>query len=76
MTNRDLIVQLLNTDLDAECELVQTDTSDVIPLAVAVWRKIGQHAVICSKCGCRVSEKACFNMRYCFICGAEMRGKE
>ena len=74
MTNRELIVELLNSDLDAEVDLRKTiGDLEFKPLVIGRWMGSDQHSVMCNKCGCRVSRKACSNMRYCFNCGAKMQ---
>lgn len=77
MTNKELIVLLLDTDLDAQVDLKRT-VGDIVfkPVITADWVKEGQHAVHCSVCNCRVSLKAAEEMNYCFKCGAQVRGIE
>jgi len=73
MTNRELIVKLLDSDLDAEVDLRKAvGNLEFKPVKQGHWIKDGQHAVYCDKCGCRVSVKAYPNMKYCFVCGAKM----
>ena len=75
MTNKELILQLLDTDLNAECDLRKTVGNVTFkPMTTSKWIRDGQHAVVCEKCGCRVSVNAYPSMRFCFICGAEMVG--
>ena len=73
MTNKELIVLLLNTDLNAQVDLKRT-IGDVVfkPEITGRWLREGQHAVSCSNCACRVSLKASKDMNYCFKCGAIM----
>lgn len=42
----------------------------------AQWVHSDPHKVKCSKCGCQVSMKAAYNMKYCFECGAKMQTTE
>ena len=73
MTNRELIVELLKTDLDAPVELRKTvGQIEFKPINIATWQKDGQHAVYCSNCNCRVSVRASLDMNYCFKCGSQM----
>lgn len=73
MTNRELIVQLLNSDLNAEVDLKKTVGSlEFKPEIHGRWLSDGQHAVFCSQCNCRVSKRASATMPYCFNCGAKM----
>ena len=73
MTNKELIIKLLNTDLDAECNIKKTiGNINFKPEIVGSWVRDGQHAVRCDRCGCRVSNKAYIVMNYCFNCGAKM----
>jgi hypothetical protein len=75
MTNRELIVQLLSSDMDAEVDLKKTiGDMEFRPALAGRWVADGQHAVYCSHCNCRVSRKASMDMKYCFICGAKMEG--
>lgn len=75
MTNRELIVQLLNCDLDAEADIKKTiGRMEFRPEIVGKWLHDGQHAVVCSQCNCRVSKKSSVLMNYCFNCGAKMGG--
>ena len=76
MTNKELIVNLLDTDLNAEVELRKTvGDLEFKPVTSGEWIRDGQHAVYCSVCNTRVSIKASAEMNYCFNCGAEMRRK-
>jgi len=73
MTNKELIVKLLDSDLDAEVDLKKTiGHLEFKPETVGRWLPDGQHAVLCDKCSCRVSKKASVEMNYCFMCGAKM----
>ena len=73
MTNKELIVQLLNSDLNAEVDLKKTiGNMEFKPEIVGRWLPDGQHAVLCSRCSCRISKKASATMNYCFSCGAKM----
>ena len=73
MTNKELVIKLLDTDLDAVVDLRKTvGDMEFKPVLKGDWVKNGQHAVTCSNCGCRVSIKAYVNMNYCFNCGAKM----
>lgn len=73
MTNRDLILALLNTDLDAEVDLKRTIGEITFrPETIGVWLRDGQQSVICSTCGCKVSIRASSNMDFCFKCGSKM----
>ena len=73
MTNKDLILVLLDADLNAEVDLKKTIGHVTFkPVITAKWLKDNDHAVSCSRCNCRVSKIASANMNYCFICGAEM----
>lgn len=77
MTNKELIVLLLDTDLDEQVDLKRT-VGDIVfkPVLFSSWEKEGQHAVHCGHCNCRVSLKASEEMDYCFKCGAQMRREE
>ena len=73
MTNKELIINLLDTNLNAETDLKKTIGHVTFkPVVTAKWVKDNNNAVFCSRCGCRVSKIASANMNYCFICGAEM----
>ena len=73
MTNRELITQLLNCNLDDEVDLRKTiGEVEFRPVVTGRWMSNGQHAMLCNRCGCRVSMKAYVNMRFCFRCGANM----
>lgn len=73
MTNKELIIQLLDSDLDAEVDLKKTiGAMEFKPETLGKWLPDGSHAVICSRCNCRVSRKAAATMMYCFTCGAKM----
>lgn len=73
MTNKELIVKLLDCNLNAKVDFKKTfGTSGDNPRLSAYWKKDGQHAVLCSSCGCRVSVSASRGMNYCFIRGAKM----
>lgn len=73
MTNRELIIKLLDTDLSADCDLKKTiGDVEFKPEIISRWVREGQFAVHCERCNCRVSNKAFQEMRYCFKCGAKM----
>ena len=73
MTNRELVILLLNSDLDASADVKKTiGDVEFKPEIIGKWVKEGQHAVHCDKCNCRVSLKASKSMNYCFNCGAKM----
>lgn len=74
MTNRDLIMLLLHTDLDEEVDLSRTigTSIDFKPQVTGQWVRAGGHSVICSNCGCKVSINGARSMNYCFICSAKM----
>lgn len=77
MKNRELIIKLLNTDLDAEVDLKATvGEMDFRPQTTGTWLRDGQQSVICSTCGCRVSIRASYDMKFCFICGSQMENQK
>ena len=73
MTNKELIIELLNSDLNATTDLKKV-IGDVTfkPEVIGKWVKEGQHAVYCNVCNCRISLNASKEMNYCFKCGAKM----
>lgn len=73
MTNRDLIMMLLHTNLDEEVDLARTvGTVDFKPALNSKWLRTGGHSVVCEHCGATVSLSGAKSMDYCFKCGAHM----
>lgn len=73
MTNKELIVKLLDSDLNAETNLIKTIGNIAFkPEVKSRWIKAEGHTMQCEHCGCRVSNRACLKMNYCFSCGALM----
>lgn len=73
MTNKQLILLLLDSDLNAEADIKRTvGDIEFKPEFVGKWAREGQYAVYCSRCNCRVSLNASKAMNYCFNCGARM----
>ena len=73
MTNKELIILLLDSDLQADTDIKKTvGDIEFRPEIISKWIRDGQHAVHCEKCNCRVSYKASQSMNYCFNCGAKM----
>ena len=73
MTNKELIVRLLDADLNAETNLVKTIGNIAFkPEITSKWVKAEGRTMKCEHCGCRVSGHACAEMNYCFKCGALM----
>lgn len=53
-----------------------TDKAEASNGTTAQWVHSDPHKVKCSRCGCQVSMKAAYNMKYCFECGAKMQEVE
>ena len=61
-------------------QIADAITDDAIPDkaeasndTTAQWVHSDPHKVKCSMCGCQVSMRAAYNMKYCFECGAKMQ---
>lgn len=73
MTNRELMMMLLHTNLDEEVDLTRTiGEVNFKPQLNAQWIRAGGHSVLCGNCGCKVSLNGAKSMDYCFKCGAHM----
>lgn len=63
------MAQIADVLTDETITLMEEPSNDT----TAQWVHSEPHKVKCSRCGCQVSIKAAYNMKYCFECGAKIK---